>query len=168
MLTSINEERGQVAAQRRGRVVNGEDSVWQPHVPVVLAAIGEGQQRVTQHAIDPLYLGVGVFVVGGADEEARADAPRELLEQRARELGVVVHDQHVGDPVTGAEGRLEDDPCGGGRRVGRARWYRMDLTGEVIDVHLHLVEARRRHGEAQQPVHPDHTAPARGKREGME
>ena len=57
-----------------------------PQVPVVLAAIGEGPQRVTQHAIDPHCLGVGVFVVGGADEEARADASRELLEQRAREL----------------------------------------------------------------------------------
>ena len=44
----------------------------------------------------------------------------------------------------------------------------MDLTGEVIDVHLHLVEASRRHGEAQQPVDPDHAVPARGKREGME
>ena len=88
MLTSINEERGQVAAQRRGRVVNGEDSVWQPHVPVVLAAIGEGPQRVTQHAIDPLGLGVGVLVVSRADEEARTDALRELLKRRTRELGV--------------------------------------------------------------------------------
>ena len=119
MLTSINDERSQVAAQRGGRVVNGEDGLGQPHVLVALAAMGEGPQRVTQHAIDPLYLGVGVFVVGGADEEARADAPRELLEQRARELGVVVHNQHVGDPVTGAECHLEDDPCGVRRRVSR-------------------------------------------------
>ena len=44
----------------------------------------------------------------------------------------------------------------------------MDLTAKVVDVHLHLVEARRRHGEAQQPVHPDHAAQARGKREGIE
>ena len=27
-----------------------------------------------------------------------------------------------------------------------ARGHRMGLTGEVIDGHLHLVEARRRHG----------------------
>ena len=73
--------------------------------------------RVTQHAIGALYLGVGVFVVG------RADAPRELLEQRARELGVMVHNQHVGNPVNGAEYRLEDDPCGVRRRVGRAGWH---------------------------------------------
>ena len=37
-------------------------------------------------------------------------------------------------------------------------------------MHLHLVEARRHHGEAQQPGDPraDHAAPTRGKREGME
>ena len=62
MLTSINEERGQVAAQRGGRVVNGEDSVWQPHVPVFLAAIGEGPQRVTQHTIG-LSLLCGLYLV---------------------------------------------------------------------------------------------------------
>ena len=39
----------------------------QPRVPVVLAAFGEGPQRVTRHAIDPLGLGVGVFVAGRAD-----------------------------------------------------------------------------------------------------
>ena len=43
----------------------------------------------------------------------------------------------------------------------------MDLAGEVVDVHLRLLGARRRHGEAQQPVDLDHVAPARGKREGM-
>ena len=39
------------------------------------AVCGEGPQPVTQHAIDPLCLGVGGVVVGRADEEARADAP---------------------------------------------------------------------------------------------
>ena len=33
MLTLINEERSQIAAQRGGRVVNGEDGVSHPHVP---------------------------------------------------------------------------------------------------------------------------------------
>ena len=50
--------------------------------------VGEGAQRVTQHAIDPLGLGVGVLVVSRADEEARTDALRELLKRRTRELGV--------------------------------------------------------------------------------
>ena len=36
----------------------------------------------------------------------------------------------------------------------------VDLTAVVLDVYLHLVEARHRHGEAQQPVDPDHVAPA--------
>ena len=49
-------------------------------------------------------------------------------------------------------------PHGPGRRLG----------GEAIEGHRHLVEARRRHGEAQQPVDPDYAAPARGKRGGME
>ena len=69
----INEELRQVASQRGGRVVNGEDSVW----PVVLAAFGEGSPRVAQYSTG---LGIGVFVVGRADVEARADAPRELFE----------------------------------------------------------------------------------------
>ena len=38
-----------------------------------------------------------------------------------RELGVVVHNQHVEDPLTGAKCHLEDDQCGIRRRVGRAR-----------------------------------------------
>ena len=55
--------------------------------------------------------------------------------------------------------------CDSSHREGALR---MDLTGEVIDMHLHLVEARRRHGEAQQPVDPGHPAPARGKRGGLD
>ena len=43
-------------------------------------------------------------------------------------FGVVVHNQHVGDPVTGAECHIQDDPCGIRRHVGRLRWHSMDLT----------------------------------------
>ena len=42
------------------------------------------------------------------------------------------------------------------------------LNGPCRRGDLHLVQARRRHGEDQQAVDPDHAAPARGKREGME
>ena len=42
--------------------------------------------------------------------------------------------------------------CGIRRRVGRARWHRMGLTGEGIDVRQRLVEARRHHAKARQPV----------------
>ena len=76
---------------------------------------------------------------------------RELLEQRAGELGVVVHYQHVEGPVKGVEPHREDAPCGVRRRVGRVRWHRVDLAAEVVDVRLHLVEAQHRHREAQQP-----------------
>ena len=54
----------------------------------------------------------------------------------------VVQHQHVGDPVAGpgAECHLADYPRGARRRVGRARWHR--AAGEVVNVHLRLVEAR--------------------------
>ena len=42
MLTSTNEERGRLAAQRRGRVVDDEVGAGQPDVPIVLAAVGKG------------------------------------------------------------------------------------------------------------------------------
>jgi hypothetical protein len=51
LLPAINEELGQIAAQRRDRVVDGEDSIGQPHVPVFLAAVGERPQGVAQHTV---------------------------------------------------------------------------------------------------------------------
>ena len=41
----------------------------------------------------------------------------------------------------------------------------MDLAREVVNMHLHLVETRRRHRQAHQPVDPNHAAAAR--REGQ-
>ena len=77
MLPPSNGERGQVAAQGPGRVVDGEDDPGQPHAPVVPAAVGEGPRRVAQRAIaEPIGLGVGVLMVGRADAEARVDAAR--------------------------------------------------------------------------------------------
>ncbi len=52
------------------------------------------------------------------DEQARADAPRELPEQGARELGVVIHHQDVWHAVARAECHLENDPRRVRRRVG--------------------------------------------------
>ena len=52
--------------------------------------------------------------------------------------------------------------------AGRAGWHGApgaDLAAKVVDVHLRQVEARRRHGEPQQPIDPDH-APARGEGRG--
>ena len=69
--------------------------MWQPRVPFVLAAFGEGPQRVIQYVIDPLGLGISVFVVGLAYGEARANAPRELLEQCARELGSTINKSEI-------------------------------------------------------------------------
>ena len=75
---------------------------------------------------------------------------------------VLVNNQHVGDPVAGAECHREDDPCClcqlDQHRVFRARWHCMDLAGEVIDVHLHLVKASC-YWEAQQPVDPTQACP---------
>ena len=66
----VNDPDGEVTAQRGGRVVDGEDGVGQPHVPVVLAAVGEGPERVAQNSVDALSAGVGVLVVRGADQQA--------------------------------------------------------------------------------------------------
>ena len=46
MLASINEEQSQVAAQDGGQVIDGEDGVRQPRVPVVLGVIREGPQPI--------------------------------------------------------------------------------------------------------------------------
>ena len=78
-LARVDEERGQLAAQPWGRVFDGEDGVWQPRVPVVLAAVGKGLQCVAPHPVEPLSLGVALLVVGRADKDARADAARGLL-----------------------------------------------------------------------------------------
>ena len=53
MLTPLNEEEGQVASQRRGRVGCCEDGAGQPHVPVVLAAVGEGPGPAACHPAHP-------------------------------------------------------------------------------------------------------------------
>ena len=71
MLAPVGEERGQLAARRRSRVVHGEDDLGQPSAQVVLAAVGKGLQCVAQHPVDPLGLGVGV------DEMARARKQEE-------------------------------------------------------------------------------------------
>ena len=63
MRAAVDEEGRQVAAERRRRVVDGEHGERQVVVPVVLAAVGVGAQRVADDAVVPLHLGVGVLVV---------------------------------------------------------------------------------------------------------
>ena len=58
----------------------------------------------------------------------------------------------------------EDDPSCVCCRVSGPCGHRVDLAREVVDVYLHLVEARCRHRQAYQPVDPNHAAAAR--REG--
>ena len=98
------------------RVMKGEYEIGQPRVPFALVAIGEGSQRVAQHAIDQLRFGVGVFVAGRANEKARHRPMRRVnyLNSALVNLG------HVRDPVTGAECHLEDDPGIVRPRFGRA------------------------------------------------
>ena len=97
MGAAVNEERCQVVTERRRGVVDGELGQREMPVPVVLAAVGVGAQRVADDAVGPLHLGVGVLVVGRADDQARAHALDEGAKNVARELGVVVHHEHVGD-----------------------------------------------------------------------
>ena len=44
----------------------------------------------------------------------------------------------------------------------------MNLARQVVDVHLDLVEAVRRHGESHEPIHPNDAAPARGQRQRVQ
>ena len=60
----------------------------------------------------------------------------------------------IRNPVPRAEGHLEADPRRVRRRVRGAGEHGADLIGEVVDVYLHLVQARC-HGEVQQQVDPD-------------
>ena len=69
MLTPINEERGKLTAQCRRRVVDREDRIGQPHIPVVLASVGKCAQGISQHPVDPFRLSVGVLVVGRAHQK---------------------------------------------------------------------------------------------------
>jgi hypothetical protein len=71
-------------------------------IPVVLAAVDLKARRV--HSARAL-----VFL-WYAEPKSRLE-PMRHVQQRTRELGVVVHHQHVrNDPVTRPEGHLEDDP----------------------------------------------------------
>ncbi len=63
MLAQIDEERGEVAAQDGGSIVDGEDSIRQPYVSVVFAAVGEGAEGIAEHTVDPFSASIGVLVV---------------------------------------------------------------------------------------------------------
>ena len=90
-------------------------------VPVVLAAVCVGAQRVADEADGPLHLGVGGLVVCRADDEARAHALDEGAEHLARELGVMVHNERVGKPGTGPQAHVANDHSSVRRRRRRAR-----------------------------------------------
>ena len=117
MCSAVDEEGRQVAAQRRRCVVDGEHGERQVVVPVVFAAVGEGAQCVADDTVGALHLRVGVLVIRRADDEARAPALDEGAEHLARELGVVVHHEHVGEAVAGPKAHVANDR----RRVRRRR-----------------------------------------------
>ena len=85
MLTPIDEEWGQFPPKSRCRIIDSEDSVGQPHVPVILPAVGKSSERVAQDSIDTFCLGIGVLVICGAHQKTGANAPRELSKQTAGE-----------------------------------------------------------------------------------
>ncbi len=68
----VDEEGREPVAQDGGRIVDGEHGERQLSVPVVLAPVREGAQRVPDDAVGALDLGVGVLVVRRADDEAGA------------------------------------------------------------------------------------------------
>jgi hypothetical protein len=83
-------------------------------------------------------------------------------------LGVVVHDEHVREAVAGPEAQVAKDRGRIRRRRRRARGDRVHLAGEEVDVVLHRVETSRRRRQPCDPVRPDHPAPARWQRQGVE
>mmetsp|Transcript_42108 Transcript_42108/g.88028 ORF Transcript_42108/g.88028 Transcript_42108/m.88028 type:complete len:284 (-) Transcript_42108:2188-3039(-) len=114
-------------------------------------------------AVGPLRLGVGVLVVGRADDEARAHAHDAGPERRAREFGNVTHhDEHVGETVAGAEAHVANDRRRIRRRRRGARGNGMYLARQRVDVVLDHVETTCRRRQPGNPVHPNHPAPPRG------
>jgi hypothetical protein len=63
MLAAVDEEghEPQAVAQSQGSVVDGEHSKGQLPVPVVLVSVGIGAQRISDEAVGPLHLGVGIL-----------------------------------------------------------------------------------------------------------
>ena len=108
MRAAVDEEGRKAVAESRGGVVDGKLGKHEMQIPVVLAAVGVGAQRVADDTVSPLHLGIGVFVVGRADDERRAHALDEGAEHVARELGIVVHHQHVGEPGAGPKAQCRE------------------------------------------------------------
>ncbi len=65
----VNDEGCKSVAHCRGHVIDGKGSKGQLPVPVVLVSVGPGAQCITDDTISQLHLGVGVLVVGRADNE---------------------------------------------------------------------------------------------------
>ena len=101
-------------------------------VPVVLAAVGVGAQRVADDVVGPLHVGVGVLAVGRADDEARAHALDEGAEHLACELGVVVHHERVGKPGAGPQAHVAANDVVGPSSCGRQSLFLRGWSG--IDV----------------------------------
>ena len=84
--------------------------------------------------ITPLARSTLALVFLWYDDKARAYALHEG--PNARELGVVIHDEHVGEPGSGAETHVANDLCSV-RRSGRCpRGSSMHLTREKVHVIL--------------------------------
>ena len=80
--------------------------------PAVLASVGVlvGAQRFADDDVGPLHLGVGVLVVGRANDEARAHA---LFLTKARNTSHVNLARWMG-PKIGRQGQTSEEEAGGG------------------------------------------------------
>ncbi len=86
-----------------------------PDIPVVVEAVSKGTEGISKDSFYSLGLSVGVLVECRPHNQAGADAPNEFAKHGARELGFVIHDQHVEDAIAGAQRHLQNDL----RRLGR-------------------------------------------------
>ncbi len=161
-------KKGVSPSPRVDRIVDGEHGERQLSVPVVLAPIREGAQCVADDAVGALDLGVGVLVVRRADDQAGAHALGEGPEHVARELGVVIDDQHVRKPVAGAVSHVANDLRGLGRHCRRPGGNGMNFTRQEVNMGLYHVKVPLGRRQPGNPVHPNHPTPMRREGQRME
>jgi hypothetical protein len=147
---AVDEEGRQAVAEGGRRVVDGELGWQEVDVPVVLAPVGVGAQRIANDsdAVGPLHLGVGVLVVPRADDEARAHALDKGTEHLAGGLGV----DH-GEASATPEAHVANDGCRVCCSCRCTRRYGVHFARQEVDVVLDHVEPRRCRRQSCDPVH---------------
>jgi len=99
--------------------------------------------------------------------QARAHALDEGPQYVARELWVVVNNQHVRETIAGAEAHVPNDVRRVPGRCTCARGDSVHLARQQVDVVLNHVEPSHCRRQASNPVNPNHPAPPRWQWQGV-